>query len=95
MADTVQLSHPDPSKTGAVIAKKKYEIVSGTIIGILTNHQTITFKDLLNEVKRCLAMDNFDGSPSWYCTWVKLALEANQIIERVKGSSPQALRLVR
>jgi hypothetical protein len=92
MADTVQLSHPDPSKKGAVIDKKKYEIVRGAIIEILTNRRTITFNELLSEIEHRLVMNNFDGSPSWYCTWVKLALEANQIIERVKGSSPQALR---
>jgi hypothetical protein len=95
LADTVQLSHPDPSKKGAVIDKQKYEVVRETIVRIMSNRATIIFKDLLDEVERQLTSANFDGSPFWYCTWVKLDLEAKQIIERVEGSNPQKLRLVR
>jgi hypothetical protein len=94
MADTVQLAHPDPLKKGAIIDKEKYEIVRETIIGIIKDQETISFKDLLVEGENQLVRIHFDGSPSWYCTWVKLDLEAKQIIERIKGSGPQKLRLV-
>lgn len=37
--------------------------------------------------------DQFDGSPSWYCTAVKLDLEARGMIERIGNTSPQKIRI--
>jgi hypothetical protein len=93
MTNTVQLSHPDPSKKGAIIDRQKYEVVKEAIITIINKSGVITFKELIDEIEAQLTSQNFDGSPSWYCTWVKLDLESKQIIERIKGSSPQKLQL--
>lgn len=92
MTDKIQLLNPDPSKKGAIVDRKKYEVVKETILNILKERGTITFKELMNEVVHQLK-NNFDGSPSWYCTAVKLDLEAKKEIKRVKGSSPQILTL--
>ena len=93
MTSTVQLSHPDSSKNGVIIDRQKYEMVRDVIIKIIDTRGVITFKELLSEAGKELTSQHFDGSPSWYCTWVKLDLEAKQIIERIQGSNPQKLRL--
>ncbi len=46
----------------------------------------------MGEVRHQLS-NNFDGSPSWYYTAVKLDLEAKGIIKRMEGSKPQKLQL--
>ncbi|HZG70474.1 MAG TPA: hypothetical protein VEY51_02975 [Chondromyces sp.] len=92
MADKIQLLNPGPSKKGAVIDQHKYEIVKETILDIIKERGTITFKELMEEVTHQLH-NNFEGSPSWYCTAVKLDLEAKKVIKRIEGLKPQALTL--
>lgn len=38
---------------------------------------------------------NFDGSIGWYYTTIKLDLEARREIERIPGSKPQLIRMVK
>ncbi|KKB38057.1 DUF6958 family protein [Bacillus thermotolerans] len=92
MAEKIQLLNPNPSKKGATIDLDKYERVKETILNIVRERESITFKELMNEVVHQLR-DTFDGSPSWHCTAVKLDLEARGIIERAGTTSPQRLRL--
>jgi hypothetical protein len=66
--------------------------VKETVLNIISDTGTISFKELMSEVNTILQQD-FDGSPSWYCTAVKLHLEAQKIIERIEGSKPQQLRI--
>ncbi|WP_316568965.1 DUF6958 family protein [Neobacillus sp. YIM B06451] len=88
----IQLLNPVPGKKGAAIEEQKYLTVKETILAILNDRGTITFKELMEEVGNRLK-GSFDGSPSWYCTAVKLDLEARGVIERISGESPQKLRL--
>ncbi|GIO24197.1 hypothetical protein [Oceanobacillus sp. J11TS1] len=92
MENKIQLLNPDPSKKGAVIDHYKYEIVKETILNIIDERGTIAFKELMGEVAHQLST-SFDGSPSWYCTAVKLDLEARGIIKRMEGSKPQKLQM--
>lgn len=87
----IQLLNPDPMKKGAVIDEEKYELVKKTILAIVDERGMITFKELMEEVAHRLH-SGFNGSPSWYCTAVKLDLEARGIIQRVDNSSPQRIK---
>lgn len=51
----------------------------------------MTFTGLANAVERKL--DDFDGSPMWCVTTVKLDLEGRGVIERLPARSPQWVRL--
>jgi hypothetical protein len=84
--------HPDPGKTGVSIAKLKYDAIRKAIVESVGAHGLITFKDLTEDVRRCLS-GQFEGSISWYVTTVKLDLEARNFIERIPNSKPQRLRL--
>lgn len=94
MSEKIQLLNPDPSKKGAVVDKYKYELVKKTILNILHEKGTISFKELMGEVVDRLE-NSFDDSPSWYCTAMKLDLEAKKEIKRVNQSSPQLLTLTK
>jgi hypothetical protein len=86
----IQLLNPDPMKKGAVIEEEKYQIVKKTILEIVDERSVVTFKELVSEVAQRL--NDFDGSPSWYCTAVKLDLEAKGIVKRVNSGSPQKIQ---
>lgn len=92
MTDKIQLLNPDLAKKGAVVDRQKYEVVKDAIIHIIDERGKMTFKELMNEVVNQLS-NQFEGSPSWYCTAVKLDLEARNIVKRVNTSSPQILTL--
>ncbi|ALC90457.1 hypothetical protein AM500_12170 [Bacillus sp. FJAT-18017] len=91
---TIQLLNPDPLKKGAVVDEQKYKIVKEAILSIVEEQGTIGFKDLMSEVVGRLK-ESIDGSPSWYCTAVKLDLESRGILERIEGKGPQQIRLKR
>ncbi|WP_441294172.1 DUF6958 family protein [Bacillus sp. FJAT-27225] len=44
-------------------------------------------------MKKGRLKDSFDGSPSWYCTAVKLDLESRGLLERLEDKGPQRIRL--
>ncbi|MFT4416426.1 DUF6958 family protein [Fredinandcohnia humi] len=90
MTTKIQLLNPDPSKKGATIEETKYQIVKQTILDIVDERGILTFNELMSEVVHRLT-PSFEGSPSWYCTAVKLDLEARGIIERIEGSKPQKI----
>lgn len=86
----IQLLNPDPAKKGAMVDEQKYEVVKQTILDIIDERGKVVFKELMEEVSLRLK-PMFEGSPSWYCTAVKLDLEARGIIERIAGSKPQQI----
>lgn len=92
MEEKILTLHPK-GKTGVNISKTKYDTISRAIQDSLRAQQSMTFKDLTEEVHRRLE-GGFDGSVSWYVTTVKLDLEARGVIERIPNSAPQQLRLV-
>lgn len=91
MTETILALHPDPDKQPTRINQHKYETVRDAILQILADLGETTFTDLADELNRRIGA-TFDGSTTWYCTTVKLDLEARGLIERIPGSSPQILR---
>ena len=87
-------SHPEKGKSGVSISKQKYDVMRAAILKALEEEDEPTFHELGDAVGNQLE-GNFDGSIGWYYTTVKLDLEARGVIERVKGSRPQRLRLVK
>ena len=92
MTETTLALHPDPGKQPTRIDQQKYQTVRDAILAILSDLGEATFTELADELKRRIGA-TFDGSTTWYCTTVKLDLEARGLIERIPGSSPQILRL--
>jgi hypothetical protein len=92
MEEKILTLHPQ-GKTGVNISREKYDAISGAIQDSLRTHQSMTFKELTEEVRGRLE-GSFDGSISWYVTTVKLDLEARGIIERIPNQVPQRLCLV-
>ena len=93
--ERIQLKHPDPSKEMPRISKRRYDMVRGAILKLVSQSDGgYLFKDLAEGVSRLLSSDQLDalGSASWYTTSVKLDLEARGLIERIPGQSPQRLR---
>ena len=93
MKDTIITKHPHKGKDGLNISRTKYNVVRRAILDCLRRHGEMTYKDLIDEVRRKLT-GNFYGSISWYVTTVKLDLEAREVIERIPHRRPQQLRLV-
>ncbi|MCA0984953.1 hypothetical protein LCL89_12995 [Halobacillus yeomjeoni] len=92
MSERIEILHPDPTKQTTTIDKKKYEVVKDSIISTLEERESITFKELTDELS-CRLKPDFEGSIAWYCTSVKLDLEARGIVERIPRSRPQRLVL--
>lgn len=91
MHTRIQLRHPDPSKRLDRIDRNKYEAMKSAILESIRESPDITFSNLLDAVVMRLG-PGFDGSHAWYCTCVKLDLEARGMIRR-SGRSPQRLEL--
>ena len=94
MVEKIMTLHPQQGKQGVNIDKARYDQVRVAILDVLRNAGEVTFTRLVEAVNEMLA-GRFDGSISWYVTTVKLDMEARGEIERILGSSPQRLRLVR
>lgn len=92
--EKVMTLHPDEGKSGVNISKQKYDDMRSAILKALEEEDEPTFSELGDDVGRQLE-GHFDGSIGWYFTTVKLDLEARGVIERVKGSRPQRIRLVK
>lgn len=92
--ERIMTLHPDEGKSGVNISKHKYDAMHAAILKALEEEDEPTFHGLGDAVGRQLE-GNFDGSIGWYYTTVKLDLEARGVIERVRGSRPQRLRLVK
>jgi hypothetical protein len=94
MDEKIMTLHPEEGKSGVNISKRKYDVIKETIVASLRAHGVMTFtglnKDVHDKLEGC-----FDGSISWYVTTVKLDLEARQVVERIPGTSPQQLQLVK
>lgn len=93
MSERIKTLHPE-GKQGVSISKEKYETVREAILKILRDREEISFQELTPAVEDQIG-DDFDGSVPWYTVTVKLDLEARGIIERIPGTSPQVLHMVR
>jgi hypothetical protein len=93
MAQKIETKHPE-GKSGVNIDKDKYDVIREAIVGRLSGIPDMSLQDLTEKIQVDIG-ESFDGSIPWYVTTVKLDLEARNMVERVKGASPQRLRLVK
>lgn len=93
MSEKIMTLHPEPGKQGANIDRNKYDRVRNAILKTLEGGET-GFQEMVRTLEAQLSA-SFEGSVGWYATTVKLDLEARGEIERVPGSKPQKLRLVK
>jgi len=90
MEQKVQLKHPQ-GKKAISIDKDKYELLKKQLTKFLTDHSGATFAAISKAISKELTVKKikFEGSLDWYLEWVKLDLEARQIISRVPKTTPQ------
>ncbi len=90
MEQKIQLKHPE-GKKAVSISKAKYDVLKKAFLNYLKKKGGSTHTEILHEVADDFKINNikFEGSIQWHMEWVKLDLEANKIIERVKGTSPE------
>lgn len=93
MSDRIMTLHPE-GKQGVNIDIKRYALIKNAILDLLHTHGSMSFHQLIKTIQLNF-QDNFEGSITWYVTTVKLDLEARHVIERIPGTSPQMLRLIR
>jgi hypothetical protein len=94
VTERIQTRNPDKNKQGVNIDRAKYETMKDAITSVLRAKGEMTFDDLARAVEKKLH-GKFDGSIRWYFTTVKLDLEARRMLQRVPGSSPQRIQLVK
>lgn len=92
----IQLKHPQ-GKKAVSINKDKYDLLTNETIQYLTEWKDGTFSEISKSIVRSLKKKKiiFNGSLNWYLEWVKLDLEARQVITRVPKSSPQKYTLTK
>lgn len=90
MEQKIQLKHPEQKKAVS-IDKEKYDALKDALLNYLKKNGASTFTEIWKGVALNFKMNKvkFEGSIQWHMEWVKLDLEANKIIERVKNTSPQ------
>ena len=89
---------PTPGKQGTHIDRWKYETLRRAIRkAVPKNKIGVEFVKLPELVRSYLADDELKklGSLTWYVTTIKLHLEVIGEIERIPGSRPQRIRLVK
>lgn len=93
MEQKIQLKHP-AGKQAVRIDKTKYEVLSKSIFRVLKN-KTLTHKELLEAIIQDFKKHKikFDGSIEWYMESVKLDLEANKILCRIKDKTQPKFKL--
>lgn len=94
MEQKIQLRHPQ-GKKAVSMSKDKYELLKTEAVKYLTDNPDGTFSDLSITIIQNLKERKikFDGSLNWYLEWVKLDLEAQEIIKRVPKTTPQKYML--
>lgn len=90
MEQKIQLKHPQ-GKKAASIDKDKYELLKTETVKYLMKNSDGTFSDISKAISQDFKERKikFDGSLNWHLEWVKLDLEAQEIIKRVPKTTPQ------
>jgi hypothetical protein len=91
--EKIMTLHP-AGKHGVNILKRRYDVIKDFILKTLKSNKEISFEELTDRAVDSLTK-TFDGKVVWYIVTVKLDLEARGIIERIPGTSPHKLRLIR
>lgn len=91
-----QLSHPE-GKKAVRMDVNKYELLKTGIMDYLSRNGTGSFSDMYTAIQQHLQEHtiSFDGSIKWHLEWVKLDLEAQKRIYRVRGTTPQTYALTK
>lgn len=89
MEQKIQLKHPAGKKTVSM-DKDKYETLKTYLLTHLKNNGDSTHTELLKSITNGFRKDKvkFVGSIEWHMEWVKLDLEARNIIKRIGDKSP-------
>ena len=90
MEQRIQLKHPE-GKKAVSITKSKYDALKEVLLNHLKKKGESTHTELLEAIIEDFKKNKikFEGSIQWYMEWVKLDLEANKIIQKVKETTPQ------
>ena len=93
--EKVQLTHPE-GKKAIRMDSYKYKAIKAAFLNYLKKEGPSSFTDIWQAVAYSFEKNKtkFEGSVQWHTEWVKLDLEANKIIRRIKGTSPQQYELV-
>lgn len=96
MEQKILLKHPQ-GKKGVSISKGKYELLKKQITQYLSSNREGSFAEISKAIAKEFKSSKvkFEGSLSWYLEWVKLDLEAQNIIKRVPKTSPQKYWLIK
>ena len=89
MSAKFQTINPDASKEGESVDKDKYDHVRDAILSSVSD-KPLTFMQLRKLVEEKID-DDFDGSPGWYYTIVKLDLEARGKIKCDRSGDLQTI----
>jgi len=95
MENKIQLQHP-AGKKAIKIDQDKFELLSSCINSSLQK-KALTHKELTDAVITFFEKKKikFEGSVEWYLEHVKLHLEANNIVERIKEDSKLKFKLTK
>ncbi len=95
MEERIQLKHPE-GKKAVSMTKSKYNALKEVLLNHLKKKGESTHTELLDAVTENFKKNKieFEGSIQWHMEWVKLDLEANKIIERVKETTPQKFSII-
>jgi len=87
MDEKIQLKHPT-GKHAVRMDKSRYEAMRKAILKCLKN-KSLTHTEMCTAIKADFKARNvkFEGSIEWYMESVKLDLEANNLVTRIKEKS--------
>lgn len=96
MEEKIQLQHPG-GKNAVSMDRVRYDLLKNALLNHLKKKGESTHTELWQAVTKDFKTNkiNFNGSVQWHTQWVKLDLEANKIIERIPGTSPEKYSLVK
>ena len=94
MTERYQLKHPEGKKLSS-IDLSKYKLIKEAIIHSLSNSAPISHKEMFLRVKSYLQKNKkeFTGSVEWYMEGVKLDLETEGMIIRMKVKQRMMFKL--
>ena len=94
MSEKIQLLHP-AGKLAVRMDIEKYKTIRAAILKSLPNKKAVTHGELLELVLEYLKNKKikFNGSVEWYMEGIKLDLEANNLVLRLKEHGKQYFKL--
>ncbi len=96
METKIQLKHPG-GKKAISMRRDKYETLRTALLEHLKSNGESTHSEIWQTIEENFKKNKikFEGSIQWHLEWVKLDLEANKMIGRVPGTSPQKFAIAK